>query len=215
MASREEVKRFLSKINPFVEKIPEITAKLSELENNDEFKKALENLGTVGGLCSIRVCLFNEALKNLSDDEKTYYSLINMTAISSVKEILKGGLKADDEKITQILKKMMNIYLYKETKKEKYQKWDGLVSYDHPIVKEFKHEVFQIIKENKIESQYPNFMTEFNLVFKDKIQTKNGFTNYQKQKVIKVLSESSNLKTCMTSYNCMHIKKISCIIICK
>jgi hypothetical protein len=38
MVDREDVKKFISKINPFVEKIPEITTKLSELEKDEGFQ---------------------------------------------------------------------------------------------------------------------------------------------------------------------------------
>jgi hypothetical protein len=53
MVSKGEVKRFLSKINPIAEKIPDITEKLSKLEDDEEFQNALEKLGTIGGLFSI------------------------------------------------------------------------------------------------------------------------------------------------------------------
>lgn len=53
MVSREETKRFISKINPFVEKLPEIADKISKLENDEIFQDQLGRLGTIGGLFSI------------------------------------------------------------------------------------------------------------------------------------------------------------------
>lgn len=53
MVSTEETKRFISKINPFVEKLPEIADKISKLENDEIFQDQLGRLGTIGGLFSI------------------------------------------------------------------------------------------------------------------------------------------------------------------
>lgn len=47
MVSREETKRFISKINPFVEKLPEIADKISKLENDVVFQDQLGRLGTI------------------------------------------------------------------------------------------------------------------------------------------------------------------------
>lgn len=47
MVSRDEVKGFLSKINPFAEKLPDITEKISKLSNDKEFQNQLEILGTI------------------------------------------------------------------------------------------------------------------------------------------------------------------------
>ena len=60
MVSKEEVKGFLSKLNPFVEKLPDITEKLSKLEDDKEFQNLLGRLGTVGGLISIGLYLFDK-----------------------------------------------------------------------------------------------------------------------------------------------------------
>src|SRR6185437_500406 len=89
MVSKEEVKGFISKLNPFVEKLPDITDKISKLEDDEEFQKLLENLGTIGGLFSIGLYLFGKTLDHLEDTEKTYYSLINRTAISVAEQIIK------------------------------------------------------------------------------------------------------------------------------
>jgi hypothetical protein len=85
----------------------------------------LEDL-TIGGLFSIGVYIFDKTLENLSDTEKTYYSLINRTAISVAKKIVKEDeLKSsdddDDENNTKILEQMMKIYSFKESDKGKYQ----------------------------------------------------------------------------------------------
>src|SRR6476660_3527151 len=89
MVSKEEVKGFLSKLNPFVEKLPDISEKLSRLEEDEELQKLLGNLGTIGGLFSIGLYLFGKTLDHLEDTEKTYYSLINKTAISVAEQIIK------------------------------------------------------------------------------------------------------------------------------
>ena len=60
MVSKEAVKAFLSKLNSFVEKIPDITEKLSKLEDDKEFQKLLGRLGTVGGIISIGLYLFDK-----------------------------------------------------------------------------------------------------------------------------------------------------------
>ena len=154
MVSKEEVKRFLSKLNPFVEKFPDITDKLSKLENEKEFQNLLGRLGTIGGLFSIGLYLFGKTLDHFEDTEKTYYSLINRTAISVAKKIIKEELKADDETTANIIGHLMKIYCYNESDKEEYQSRNGLVPYDHPIVKEFRHTIIQIIKENDLESKF-------------------------------------------------------------
>src|SRR6185312_14049664 len=99
MVSKEEVKGFLSKINPFVQKLPDIAEKLSKLEEDKEFQKLLGNLGTIGGLFGIGLYLFDKTLDHLEDTEKTYYSLINRTAISVAEQITKDEAKemATDE----------------------------------------------------------------------------------------------------------------------
>ena len=58
MVFKEEAKGFLSKLNPFVQKVPEIAEKLSKLEDDKEFQNLLGRLGTVGGLISIGLYLF-------------------------------------------------------------------------------------------------------------------------------------------------------------
>src|SRR3954454_20007331 len=137
MVSKGKAIGFLSKLNPFVQKVPEIAEKLSKLEDDKEFQKLLGRLGTVGGLISIGLYLFDKILENISDAEKTYYSLINRTAISVAEQIIKESDKiAVDEQKTEILEQMMKIYSFEEIDKEEYQKWNGLVPYDHPIVKD-------------------------------------------------------------------------------
>jgi len=74
--------------------------------------------------------------------------------------------------------------------KEKYQNWNGLVPYDHPIVREFRLAIIQILKENNLDSKYPNFITDFNFAFKDEVHKNQKFLEYQKQKVRGRLSES-------------------------
>jgi hypothetical protein len=122
MVSREEVKGFLSKLNPFVEKLPDLTEKISRLEGDKEFQKLLGNLGTVGGLFNIGLYLFDKTLDHLEDTEKTYYSLINKTAISVAEKIIKqkydAELTANKETSEKILAQMMKIYSFKETDKE-------------------------------------------------------------------------------------------------
>ena len=41
MVSKEEAKRFLSKINPFVQKLPDIAEKISKLADDKEFQNLL------------------------------------------------------------------------------------------------------------------------------------------------------------------------------
>jgi hypothetical protein len=60
MVFKEGVKRFLSKLNPFVEKLPDITNRLSKLSEDGEFQKIFGNLGTIGGLFSIGLDLFDK-----------------------------------------------------------------------------------------------------------------------------------------------------------
>src|SRR5690242_12473811 len=113
MVSKEEVKAFVSKLNPFIEKLPDIAEKISKLNNDEKFQDLLGRLGTLGGLFNIGLYLFDETLDHLEDTEKTYYSLINRTAISVAKKLIKiEDLKADDEKSTQILEQMMRIYSF-------------------------------------------------------------------------------------------------------
>lgn len=50
MVSNDEGKQFLSKIKPFVQKLPEIADKISKLENDKEFQNLLGNLGIIGTL---------------------------------------------------------------------------------------------------------------------------------------------------------------------
>jgi len=153
MVSTEEAIRFLSKLNPFVEKLPDISEKISKLADDEEFQNLLGRLGTIGGLFSIGLYLFDKTLDHLEDTEKTYYSLINRTAISVAKEIIKEDeLKSsDEENNTKILKKMMEIYSFKEIDKEEFEKWNG-IPVDHPIVEEFRKKMVQTIKENNLES---------------------------------------------------------------
>jgi hypothetical protein len=190
MADREDVKRFLSKINPFVEKIPEITAKLSKLEDNKEFQNALDKLGPVGGLFSIGLSLFNKTLEYTSDSETTCYSLINTTAIEVAKKIIKGteGITEDKQNNEKLLKQMMKIYSLKETDTEKYQKWIG-IPVDHPVVEEFRNRLFQIIRVNNLENVYPKFVTEFNVKFQNEVQTIDKFKDCQKQTILKNTSK--------------------------
>ena len=60
MIFKEEVKGFLSKLNPFVEKLPDITEKISKLERDEEFQKLLSRLGTIRGLFSIGLYPFDK-----------------------------------------------------------------------------------------------------------------------------------------------------------
>lgn len=190
MVYRQDVKKFLSKINPFVEKIPEITAKLSELEKDKGFQDALGKLGTVGGLFSIGLYIFNKALENSPNSENTCFSLINKTALHVAKEIIKEAeeLMENEHKNEELLKQLLKIYTFKKTDLETYQKWNG-IPIDHPIVQDFRKRMFQIIKENNIETIYPNFVTEFNIKFQDKIQELDEFKDCQKQTKLKNLSK--------------------------
>jgi len=127
MVSKEEVKGFLSKLNPFVEKLPDISEKLSRLEEDEELQKLLGRLGTVDGLFSIGLYLFGKTLDHLEDTEKTYYSLINRTAISVADKIIKKEYDAEStankETSEKIIAQMMKIYSFKETSKKEYEKW--------------------------------------------------------------------------------------------
>ena len=69
MVFKEEVRKFISKLNPFVQKIPEIADKISKLENED-FQNLPGRLGTVGGFLSIGLYLFDKTLGHLSDTKK-------------------------------------------------------------------------------------------------------------------------------------------------
>jgi len=129
MVSKEAVKAFLSKLNSFVEKIPDITEKLSKLEDDKEFQKLIGRLGTDGGFISIGLYLFDKTLDHLEDTEKTYYSLINKTAISVAKQIIEQehdneSSTANKETSKEILARMMRIYTFKETNKEQYDNWN-------------------------------------------------------------------------------------------
>jgi len=127
MVSKEEVKGFLSKLNPFVEKLPDISEKLSRLEEDEELQKLLGRLGTVDGLFSIGLYLFGKTLDHLEDTEKPYYSLINRTAISVADKIIKKEYDAEStankETSEKIIAQMMKIYSFKETSKKEYEKW--------------------------------------------------------------------------------------------
>ena len=186
----KEVKGFLAKLNPFVEKFPEIADKVSKLNDDKEFQNLLGRLGTIGGLFSIGLYIFDKTLENSSDSEKTCYSLINKTAIDVAGQIIKEseGITEDKQNNEELLKQMLKIYSFKETEKEKYQNWNG-IPVDHPIVEEFRKRIFQIIKENNLESIYPNFVTEFNVKFQDKIQAVDKFKDCQKQTKLKNTSK--------------------------
>lgn len=142
MADREDVKRFITKINPFAEKVPDITEKISKLTDDEDFQNLLERLGTIGGLFSVGLYLFDKTLDLHENNEKTYYSLMNRTAISVAEQIIKQeydvGLIVDKETSEKILVQMMKIYSFKETNKRQYEKWNGKVSYGHPIIQDFK-----------------------------------------------------------------------------
>ena len=128
MVDKEDIKIFVSKINPFVEKLPDIIEKLSKLEDDKEFQKLIGRLGTVGGFISIGLYLFDKTLDHLEDTEKTYYSLINKTAISVAKQIIEQehdneSSTANKETSEKIIAQMMKIYSFKETSKKEYEKW--------------------------------------------------------------------------------------------
>jgi len=150
MVSKEEVKRFLAKLNPFVEKFTDITDKISKLEEDEEFQNLLGRLGTVGGLFSIGLYLFDKTLDNLSDTEKTYYSLINRTAISVAQKIIQDADKftTDDQVNEEILVRMIKIYSFKDMDKERYRKWNGQPG-DHPIVEDFRKIMVKTIKKKQ------------------------------------------------------------------
>jgi hypothetical protein len=192
MVSKEEAKRFLSKINPFVQKLPEIADKVSKLEDDKEFQKLLGRLGTIGGLFSIGLYLFDKTLDHFEDTEKTYYSLINRTAISVAKNIIQEADKItiDSQENEEILEQMMKIYSFKETDKEQYEKWNGLVPYEHPLIQDFKEKIIQIIKEGNSKFLDFDFATEFDIKFNNEIKPKPKFLEYQKQKSLDDLSEA-------------------------
>lgn len=64
--------------------------------------------------------------------------MINRTAIYVAEEIIKQeyDIKSTASKETgkEILAELMKIYSFKEANKEQYEKWNGQVSYDHPII---------------------------------------------------------------------------------
>src|SRR6478672_3196465 len=195
MVSKEAVKAFLSKLNSFVEKIPDITEKLSKLEDDKEFQKLIGRLGTVGGFISIGLYLFDKTLDHLEDTEKTYYSLINKTAISVAKQIIEQehdneSSTANKETSKEILERMMRIYTFKETNKKQYDNWNGNIPYDHPIIQDFKKDVIEIMKENNSKSRYINFVTEFDIKFDSEIRNNSKFLEYQIQKSLDSLSGS-------------------------
>jgi hypothetical protein len=191
MVSKEKVKDFLSKINPFVEEIPDITDKISKLNDDENFQNLLGKLGTVGGLFSIGLYLFDKTLENLSDTEKTYYSLINKTAISVAEKIIQEADKitVNDQNNEEILEQMIKIYSFKDIDKDKYQTWNGQQPGDHPIVKDFRKRMVQIIKENNLEAKYLDFVPQFNVKFQDEIKQNPKFIEYQKQTALKNLSK--------------------------
>jgi len=65
MISKEDVKGFLSKLNPFVEKLPDISEKISKLEKDKEFQNLLGRLGIIGGLFSIGIYIFDKTRSHL------------------------------------------------------------------------------------------------------------------------------------------------------
>jgi hypothetical protein len=48
-----DVKSFINKINPFTEKIPEVTDNLNKLIEDEDLKKLIGNLGAIGALFNI------------------------------------------------------------------------------------------------------------------------------------------------------------------
>src|SRR6185312_12886670 len=139
---------------------------------------------------SIGLYLFDKTLDNLSDTEKTYYSLINRTAISVAQKIIQDADKftTDDQVNEEILVRMIKIYSFKDMDKERYRKWNGQPG-DHPIVEDFRKIMVKTIKKNNLESQYLNFVPLFNVEFQEEIRQKPKFIEYQKQTAMKNLSK--------------------------
>lgn len=150
-------------------------------------------MGTIGGL-NIGLFLFDKALSELSDTEKSCYSLINKIAINVVGKLIKEKsdifkIKLDEKKTEETLQQLIKIYSFKETDYDSYQKWNSLVPYDHPIVKRFKQSIINLLMENE-NSQYIEFETQFNLQFQSEIIKSDIFIKYQKEKSLENISET-------------------------
>ena len=134
------------------------------------------------------------ALSHLSTNERSYYSLINKTAIDIAKKLLseKYGIfeiKLDEKQTKETIKQMMDIYPSKETDKNEYKNWDGKIPYDHPVVKQFKETIINTLEENKLDDQYLDFETRFDIQFNNEIKQSSIFTRYQKEKELENRSD--------------------------
>ena len=191
---KDNVRDFLLKFKPIIEKVPDIFDKFSKLNDNKELKEALGTMGTIGGLVNIGLFIFDKALSQLSTTEKSCFSLMNKTAIDVANKLIKEKsdiykIKLTKEKTEETLKELMKIYSFKETDENEYKKWNGKVPYDHPIVKQFKENIINILKENKLENQYIDFQTRFNSKFQQEIAKSDIFLKYQKDKALENQSD--------------------------
>jgi hypothetical protein len=180
MVSKEDLEKFILKMNSITKKFPDITDKF-KLENDKEFQKSLGKVGTLGGLLRFSLDLYEKILDK-SNNEETCYSLILTTAISVAVQIIKEAdeISIDEKSNEEIIKNMIKIYSFKETDKEKYKEWNGKPS-DHPVIVEFKEKMLQLLIENNLESEYPAFLLDFDTRYYNEIK--------KNPKIIDCLSE--------------------------
>jgi hypothetical protein len=143
----------------------------------------------MGGLFSIGLYIFSRTLKFLPETEKRYYSLINETAISVTEQIIKEQeLKIGKEKTIEIFENQIGIYLLPY----KINAWDNIdkeiwnaFPLDHPIVKIFRIQMIDFLKEKDLLKKYPNFAIVFNKKFKSAISHNEIFKKYQYEQTLR------------------------------
>jgi hypothetical protein len=74
----------------------------------------------------------------------------------------------------------------------------SLDSYDHPIIRDFKEKIIEIMKESNPEVPYTNFTTKFVLKFNNEIKSNTKFKEYQIQKSLDNISKSR--RACIILY---------------
>lgn len=76
----------IERLKKILGRIPEFTDKLSNLTNNEEFKKALDTTGTIGNLIKLSIVVVQEIKKHYTTLEKKAFSQLLEIAMDSAKE---------------------------------------------------------------------------------------------------------------------------------
>ena len=130
-------------------------------------------------------------ISDLADKEKSYYAIINKTALAATQEIInEKKLEIGEEKVADLLKNLLRIYNEQyDTSVNDKRIWNAF-PYDHPIIIEFRQNVTSIINENQLSTNYQNFAIDFNKKFLSIIDTSSQFRDYQAKQNFKNVSDS-------------------------